>query len=381
MRYRLIAEVTAVYRTKTYPWIKHLQEHLPAYLERLARKNRPGAFLPCEQGATEIGRTASLGFSCFALKIYYTIGRWDTLPQSEKTAWIAFIQSYQKGALFFRGAFVDPPVYGFIQQTTTFRAWLFGRFLSRSVFSDEQRLIYAETKQAIATLAQVGEHPRRPYRGFPKTPEAVQQLLAGLDWTQPWGAGGQAACLAVFLRTQAPVLWEATTCQALQKSWLCFVEKLADKTTGGYFQGTAPALSDLVNGAMKIITGLDWLDEPIHYPEALIDTCLQYAPPAAACYMVNAVYVLYRCLQQTAYKQDKVQQYCTEMLERIRIFYNPDGGFSYWVGKTQTHYYNVPISNGLPESDIHGTCLLTWALAMIFSILNEHESTWRVIKP
>ena len=29
---------------------------------------------------------------------------------------------------------------------------------------------------------------------------------------------------------------------------------------------------------MKVITGLDWIDEEIHYPERLIDLCLNIDP-------------------------------------------------------------------------------------------------------
>lgn len=61
--------------------------------------------------------------------------------------------------------------------------------------------------------------------------------------------------------------------------------------------------------------------------------------------------------------------------------HNPDGGFSYSVGKSQTNYYGVPISHGCAVSDIHGTCLLTWALVMIVAMVDDTRSEWHVIKP
>ena len=39
-----------------------------------------------------------------------------------------------------------------------------------------------------------------------------------------------------------------------------------------------PSKAQTVNGAMKVITGLDWIDEEIHYPERLIDLCLNIDP-------------------------------------------------------------------------------------------------------
>ena len=42
---------------------------------------------------------------------------------------------------------------------------------------------------------------------------------------------------------------------------------------------------------MKVISGLDWLDEKIHYPDKLIDFCLQNNPIEEGCDIVDFVYV------------------------------------------------------------------------------------------
>jgi len=70
-----------------------------------------------------------------------------------------------------------------------------------------------------------------------------------------------------------------------------------------------------------------------------------------------------------------------KVLEMIKQHHNSDGGFSYFIGRSQSYYYTVPISKGRAESDIHGTILLTWALAMIIHILEIDTVDWRVIKP
>jgi hypothetical protein len=59
----------------------------------------------------------------------------------------------------------------------------------------------------------------------------------------------------------------------------------------------------------------------------------------------------------------------------IRLHHNPDGGFSYWIGKSQTVYYGVPITSGMPVSDIHGTLLLTWALAMVLRLIDDGNAS------
>ncbi|MCX8043097.1 MAG: hypothetical protein N3B18_03115 [Desulfobacterota bacterium] len=367
-------------------WIQQLCDTLPAYLQRLAVPEHIGAFLPCERGVTKYGKAARLGFSCFALKIYYTTGLWERLPDQIKNAWRTSIQSFQTaqsliGSRFHDGAFIDPPLFAFILSSLPPVFRFVHRFIPFAVPTAIQQLLYAETKQAIATLAQIDDQPLRPYRGIPASGHQVRRFLEKLDWTKPWHAGGQAACLAFFLATQAPLLYDPQRCHALQNAWSGFIEGIVDKGSGGYFRGPLPVHANLVSGAMKIISGLDWLGIPIHYPEALIDTCLQALPPPEACHIVNTIYVLFQCLQQTSYKRDKVQSYCTEILRLIRRFYHRSGGFSYWIAKSQTHYYDVPISSGYDESDIHGTCLLTWALAMIFHLMEDTDAGWHIIKP
>jgi hypothetical protein len=348
--------------------------------------DQPGRFLPCKTGVTEVGRQMALGFSCFALKLYYMLGLWQTLASSQQAAWIALLKSFQKDEYrllgrTYQNAFIDPPVVNYLASQVSWRQRLGGLILRPRPLTFVQQVITAETKQAIATLAEIGEVTEQPYRGFLVTSADIKNYLLCLDWTQPWGAGGQASALVVFLKIEAPRFLGPDKAQALADSCVSFFENLADSATGGYFKAKLLERSQLINGAMKVLTALDWLEVPIHYPEKLIDTCLEHLPLPEGCYLVDAIYILYRCLQQTEYKRGEIQVYCIQVLDMIRQHYQPDGGFSYYLSRSQTTYYNTPISRGLTESDIHGTCLLTWALAMIFEILDNHSVSWRVIKP
>ena len=44
-----------------------------------------------------------------------------------------------------------------------------------------------------------------------------------------------------------------------------------------------PNNTELINGAMKMLTGFDWFDMEIHYPEKLIDICLSISPQSEGC--------------------------------------------------------------------------------------------------
>jgi hypothetical protein len=373
-------------KPSTSDWLSRIQSGLQRYLASLAHAGYPGRFSPCLQGAMRDGSMASLGFSCFALKTYYTVNLWDSLDAAYRAEWISFLKKFQvQGGLlsdrWARYAFIDPPVYRYIGGRTSLAKKLMNRLSSPDELTPSRRLLIAETKQAIATLDQIDEKPAHIYRAFPVTAESFRAWAARLDWTQPWAAGGQLSGLAVFFTTQAPCFLDAAVTNELIRECRRFIEGLADSTTGGYYSGSIPEHGELVNGAMKILTALDWLDEPIHFPEQLINTCLSCTPLAEGCHLVDTVYVLYRCSLQTNHQKSRVQKYCGELLALIREHYNTDGGFSYFVGKSQTSYYGVPISQGLFESDIHGTCLLSWALAMIHRITENTAFDWKIIRP
>jgi len=366
-------------------WLVGLRGRLTEYLLTLQVPGAPGRFMPCKAGATEEGQQVALGFSCFALKTYYTLGLWDTLPLEEGKAWIAFLRSFQiSGRIDFdpisHNAFIDPPVRRYLAQATPWYQRLKNPFRFPDHWTYWQKVIFAETKQVIATLIQVEASAQRRYQGFPLTPDALQRYLSSLDWAQPWGAGGQAAAMAVFLKKQFPTHIPPTQQQKLIDVMDRFYAGIVNAQTGGYFIGDVPAQGQLINGAMKVLTALDWLEIPIHDPDRLVDTCLAELPPSDGCHLVDAVYVLYRCLKQTPHRKAEVQAYSRQVLELIHLHHNPDGGFSYNIGSSQTAYYGVLIGRGLPESDIHATCLLAWALAMIDEIL-EADHGWKVIKP
>ena len=54
---------------------------------------------------------------------------------------------------------------------------------------------------------------------------------------------------------------------------------------------------------MKVISGLDWLNKPIHQPEKIIEYCLKIKPSNEGCSLVDYVYVLYKCSKQVDYKK------------------------------------------------------------------------------
>jgi hypothetical protein len=370
--------------TTTKDWISNLRNDVGQFMEKLRVPGQAGHFRPTLVGTTAVGEKAALGFSCFGLKIFYTLGLWDELPANEQTAWLDFIRSYQilDESKEYHSSFIDthllegitPPQAEGVRHRL--RRWIKGEKKRNMVIE----ALRAETKQAIATLAQVGAVPSLPYHQFPQDRSALLKRLNEFPWKLPWLAGGQTAALSVFLQSQGPLISTVDE-KMLVNQTVKFLDGLVDPYSGSYFRGKSPERGQLINGAMKILNALDWLEAPIHYPEKLIDTCLEQGPPQTGCHVVDWVYVVHRCLLQTEHRKADIQLECLNIVKMIKTHQNADLGFSYRPGKAQHNYYGATISKGFDAGDIHGTCLLLWALSMVADILEMDQLGWKVIRP
>jgi hypothetical protein len=128
---------------------------------------------------------------------------------------------------------------------------------------------------------------------------------------------------------------------------------------------------------------LDWLEMPVQYPERLVATVLAHPPEPSGCHLVDAIYVLHQALNSRGESRadERVRSYCAQVQDLVRAHANDDGGFSFYVRKAQTNYYGAPVSRGLEESDVQGTCLLVWALAMIGRLVEPGEMKWKLLRP
>ena len=187
-------------------WVKQLRDTLPGYLSSLQEDENIGRYLPCAVGATRLGKKVSLGFSCFAVKLAKILGLWQAFPAQTQIAWINFIQSFQVSGIAFqspfaKNAFIDPAViyssrhYWVYPEQLLYQ--LYANLLNRrgfsrkivkaKVLSSRERSLIAETKQAIATLAEMGAQSLTIYSSFPNTPDAVLNHLRNLDWSATLG--------------------------------------------------------------------------------------------------------------------------------------------------------------------------------------------------
>lgn len=360
---------------------KELPEGVLGYTKSLRKKDL-FQFLPTQKGLTRYGTTLELGFSCYALKIYYMTGAINNFETQEIEDWVNFINSFQKITKSFNNGFYFDPVYinyyekRFSKESLTSTAKLFLNKVSHKDFDSKKIKLFkginAETKQAIATLKEVGYDSKYEFKIEYGNDNNLTSYLSTLDWSKPWSAGGQFSSYCLY----------STNNHELKKYLYDFVTKLSDPNTGSYFSKTPIHQREIINGAMKVISGLDWLDEEIHYPKNLINFCLNNRPILEGCDIVDYVYVLYKCSKQTDYKKDKINQLFKELLsEMLKLFNLRDNSFSYFFNKSQTHYYGVKITKGFNTADLHGSLLSLWAVLMMLDSLEEKDEKYKIIKP
>ena len=248
--------------------------------------------------------------------------------------------------------------------------------LNKSFNSKEVALnnaINAETKQSISTLYQVGQKNKYNLENRFNEFNEVETYLDSLDWSKPWSAGAQYSSICVYSVTQK---------FEFEDMLYKYLSKIIDSETGSYFNYKPTSSREIINGAMKVITGLDWLNFPIHKPEKLIDFCLRNIPIDEGCDIVDFVYVLFKCSKETSYRKKEINEIFSLILSQLsRLYVNHEGAFSYFINKSQSYYYGVKISDGKNVADLHGTLLSLWAIFMIMDNMEMLESNFRIIKP
>lgn len=370
--------------------IKINDDFIDNYLNFLnsLKKDKAYGYYPVKEGNTHQGKNIELGFSCFAIKSLYIIDEWKNITDNQQKSWLSFINKFQnnENKNFSEASFIDT---NYLENITQFslpketkryiKKLLYGNINVKSKKEELQEFIRAETKQAISTLYQVGSKNDKTYHDKVFSEQNITEYLNSLNWSKPWNAGAQFSALCVFLESQEK---QNNLYFEMKKELVDFSNSIVDSETGCYFKNNIPEKNELINGAMKVLTGLDWLGEPVHKPDNLIETCLLIKPEGYGCDIVDIVYVLYRCSKYTDYKKIEIDLFFQTVEELIfNHYFLEEGGFSYYVGKSQLYYYGLNISKGLKEPDIHGSTLLIWALSMIYDFRENSNIKFNILRP
>jgi hypothetical protein len=370
-------------------WLKNLDKNIIFFLDNLRHESDEFRYKPVIYNQKISTQNLQLGFSCYALKINILLDRVSDFKDEYIVQWSEYLKSFQQIDTneYPLNSFIDKAYVEILQKNKD-------SFLKSSVKNISNKLldtnfknynlklenyIRAETKQTISTLSELGINLDKKYIDFPNKEFEIEKFLNELNWKYPWSSGGQLAAISLFAKTQ---LSNENFIES-KKYIESFLKTILDSKTGFYFLSSKElSFKEKINGSMKVFTALDWLEIGIHSPEKIIDNCLEKDPISEGCDIVDIVYVLYRCSNETDYKKEQIIDYLINLLDLIKGHYKQDqGGFSYYRNRSQNYYYDVNYSNSQNQSDIHGTLLMLWAIVMILKISNNEIFKCKVLKP
>lgn len=352
------------------------------FLDRLRKDSEP-SYYPVKQGLTKYGRKINLGFTCYGIKLKSLTGEWSNFSQSQKDIFINYLKSFQNSSSNFpENYFIDEELLKSYNDPFTYQNLKFNikkivsNFSSKTFQTKEllvSQSINAENKQTISTFYEIGHKNIFKSNNEYSEDGMIKSYLDSLDWNRPWSAGAQFSSLCVYSQTQG---------FNYDDELIDFIYEKLNKDTGSFHNPQVTNSREIINGAMKVITGLDWIDHEIPLPNKLIDFCIDNMPVLEGCDVVDFIYVLYKCSNQNQYRIKEVNEILENLVDEIMmLFHINDKGFSYFKNKSQNYYYGTNISKGLDTADIHGTLLCTWGLNMILDHFNKLEKNMKVIKP
>lgn len=397
----LVSNVTQI---QDNTWLFELTASISSWLEMLYKPDHPGQLKFCLKGnIIEPSPTTGLGASALALKLAYQIGLWDQLDVSTRAAWVDHIRSFQEPEIgyFEDQAFLIPAdyiagkswytrnqsrIYRKLGLKTDIgdRGIKFDEIKTTDLKKKDKAVRRAESRQAAAALMAAGSVPSFPFTHIPTESEAIVRYLDRLPWYwNPWHSGSHTAYLVFALKMNAEFFEQRAQFEALLPIVFSYLDRIQDTETGAWFKGSwlprKVPLNQQVNGAMKVLTAYRLMNMPFHRPERLIDLCLMAFDDRDACHSVDLIYVLHECAQLTSHRLAEIHEFAKILLTRIKRHLKADGALSFFPDWANTTYYGVPISRGLPESDVHGSHLLVWAATLCVSLLGYQDQLgWRM---
>jgi len=342
-------------------WIKNREDGIFHWITTILDSSKPGHCNYCKNGATySSSKKTGLAFSCLALRACWIMNKLSEFPDEYRRGWIKYIQSFQTSSGRFRGFFEDH---------------LFTRIWDKKAgwFKRDSNQLRGETRQAVGTLLTISEKPLYPICGdIQKTPQEIAKYIHLLPWGKdPWHAGSMTSTLGFCLQVNAELFGDETSSRLMS---VIFDElhKLRHPETSSWHYGFPP-WHQIINSAMKVLTLYDFISRPLEMPEKLIDTSLDAANDNDACGNLDLAYVLYICGKHSSYRQNEIRKFASERLNVIANYCRDDGAFSFLPERMGPHYKGIRVSKGLVESDIHGTSLLVWTIALLAELLGIRQ--------
>jgi hypothetical protein len=340
-------------------WLYDVRRKMPGFVEGMAVPSCPGRFKFSFSGDV-IPREKHWGLAqtTFAVRALLIFGLLSDLHRKEMSRYISSFRS-QDGFIYDNEISSRSRLPRLASALRNLNPQIFFNYSSK----------FAETRQALAALINLGEPIRVP-RILPSLDKvSINKFIGDLNWRSPWGAASQINHLIFF------TYFDNTLSDVEKKYVFDAVEDALQqyKRSDGafYVQGRTPPTNQRIGSAMKIFMGLslanrqnNWVSKDIY------NLALTFTEKCDACELFNANYILYVCSRHLNINKDELISRMLSNADKLRDYYWPDyGGFSFYPQRAGTTYYFAKISKGLPEPDLHGTAMLTWGIYIIAATL------------
>ncbi len=348
--------------------VQALQLGLSGWMDDMAKDLELGRFRFCgKKYLVPVVGMAGQVSTCFAMKAAWQSGLWDKWSTEKQNACIDFIRSFQKED----GTFFDPWLSKKAKTGWRDLANLFlGHIDFKAIQEKKQRNLRAETRQSASALVMVNAKIKYPLPVEINSPDQVIPYFESFNWELPWSAGSHISHQIMFLTVNKVCFNFSEQYNDIIDQILSCLDSIRDPKTGTWFRGDPPD-NIKINGAMKIFSGLQWLDRP--YPDCsnLLDFALEQPFITDGCGFLNRLFVVQQALKGSpaGYRRDKIHQLGLSALEEIQKFQKPDGGFSFYQNAAQSNYYSAKVSTGNKISDLHGAAMMCWATALTMKLL------------
>jgi hypothetical protein len=258
--------------------------------------------------------------SCFAVFVYELFGELPNLSPRRIAAWREYLAAFQDAET---GLFIDPLLRP-EDVTSDAHDWTY--------------LTYQSTFFALSALDALNGQARHPLHFIEpfRSTSAIRTWLAGLDWSNPWLESNRVMFVASFLIQASEKLKDTAAEEAVQAlfDWL---DEQQEPGTGFWGVRHGASLLNAMAGAFHFYFLYFYLERPVRYPEAIIESTLTLQEPdglfhpaggGEACLDLDAVDILVKVSLVTDYRAAEVKKALTRAYTGLLQAQNEDGGFA-----------------------------------------------------
>lgn len=265
--------------------------------------------------------------SCFAAFLYDLLGGFDTLSDEQKQQWLDYILSYQDEAT---GLFMDN----------------FDSERNLSAAHDLRYVTWQLTTFCISAVTALGGKLRFPLKFIEqenlRDPARIAEILEGLNWKNPWGAGNLAMFLGIMLIADVEYHGRDPASDAAVKAYFDWHDGYQNRNTGFWGEGRVNDYHNGLFGAYHQYLLYFYCARELHCKQQIMDRTISFqnidgmfAPQmgGGACEDVDAIDTLVQCYLATGYRKDDVESVLRKNYDALMALEAPGGGFIWGVKK------------------------------------------------